>query len=236
MVVPFGYAEPLAARPGSAVLGAAAVFAKSAPMKPTQDDMDASPVGELQYIKGVPFPAAIKYRQLIVTGPPGCGKSRLVQKIRGWPEEGYIDLSLKNWWRMRALTFRPREVHLGFPFVGQDEPLTVFDRTWIEASEPLKIEYDRIQMPPPKSGLLSTDWRARYVFDFALPPAQEILAWRLARARKGTHAGDAGVTLALVERQLSVYRQAAAIFADSGILTYVRENFEGVPKIPVTAR
>jgi len=199
-------------------------------MKQYVKDFESAKATGIKYTRGIPFPAPLKFRQLIITGPPGCGKSRLVEKIGGWPEEGYIDLSMKNWWRDRGLTFRPREVHLGLPFVGLDEALAVFDKAWLEAPEPLKIEYSRIHLPPPKTRLLSIDWRARYVFEFELPPAQEILRWRRERARSGAHPGDVGVTLDLVKRQLAVYWDVASFFASSGMLTYVRDRFEDLHK------
>ena len=188
------------------------------------------PLDEVQYIKGVPFPANLKYRQLLVTGPPGCGKTRMITKIGGWPEEGYIDLTLNNWWRAQSLTFRPREVQLGFPFIGQPEALTVFDKQWLEAPEPLKLDRDRIILPPKKTHIFSTDWRQRYVFEFQLPPAEDILEWRTDRSRRRSHPVDAGVNLEQVRRQIDVYREAAIYFQRSGILTYIRDAIEGMPK------
>lgn len=199
--------------------------------------LELVPVQDLQQVKGVPFPTGVTYRQLIITGPPGCGKSRLIKRIGGWPEEGYIDLTLKHWWRAQSLSFRPREIHLGFPFVGYDDALTVFEREWLEAPETPRLDRSRILLPPAKANLLSVNWRKRFVFEFLVPPAEEILEWRLERSRNETHPVDAGVTLDQVERQVAVYREAALHFKSSGILTYVRDSFDGVPKdIVVPAR
>ena len=187
-------------------------------------------IEKLQDVRGIPFPARVKYRQLIVTGPPGSGKSSLISKIGGWPEEGYIDLILNHWWRAQSLSLRPREVHLGFPFVGFDDALTVFEDAWLNASEPPVLDLQRILLPPKKKFFFSPDWRSRFVFEFLLPPPEKILAWRQTRAHKEVHPGDAHVTLEQVERQAAVYREAAGFFKRSGILTYVRDDFEGLPK------
>ena len=172
----------------------------------------------------------MKFRQLLVTGPPGSGKTRLIKKVGGWPEEGYIDLTLKNWWRAQSLTFRPREVHLGFPFVGHDKALTVFDREWLDAPQVPDLDPSRIILPPAKSHFLAVKWRQRFVFEFQIPPAEAILNWRLERSRLEVHPVDQGVTLDQVEKQVAVYREAALHFHRSGMLTYVRDEYDGVPK------
>ena len=105
-------------------------------------------VPDTQSIKGVLVPGSVSFRQIIVTGPPCSGKSTLVQKLGGWPEEAYIDLTLKKWWQNRIFTFRPREIHFGFPFEGFTESHAVFDKEWLDSPTPL--DFSRIRLPPKK--------------------------------------------------------------------------------------
>jgi hypothetical protein len=149
--------------------------------------------------------------------------------VGGWPEEGYIDLTFKNWWRAQSLTFRPREVNLGLPFVGHDEALTVFDKEWIEAPSPPPLDLSRIILPPKGTGLLAVKWRQRFVFEFLIPPPEAILEWRLERTRREVHPVDQGVTLDQVEKQVAVFFEVALHFHRSGLLTYVRDDYDGVP-------
>ena len=46
------------------------------------------PISEVQSIRGVQLPVGLEFRQLVVTGPPGAGKTYYINKIRGWPNEG----------------------------------------------------------------------------------------------------------------------------------------------------
>lgn len=193
-------------------------------------ELELIPFEDVRDIKGVPFPAGMKFRQLLVTGPPGCGKTRLINKVGGWPEEGYIDLTLKHWWRAQSLTFRPREVHLGFPFIGHRDALTVFDEEWLEAPETPGLDFHRILLPPRKTHFFSTNWRAHFMFEFLIPSPQEIFERRLERRRREVHPVDEGVTLEQVERQVAVFCDAALYFHRSGMSVYVRDKLEGVPK------
>ena len=197
--------------------------------------LEPVPAEELQNIKGVSFPAFLKFRQLLVTGPPGSGKTRLINKVGGWPEEGYIDLTLSNWWRAQSLTYRPREIHLGFPFVGFEEALTVFDSDWLNAPTPPALDLGRIILPPEKTHILAPNWRLRFVFEFLIPPSEAILKWRQDRSHMEAHPVDQGVTLEEVDKQVAVYREAALHFHRSGMLTYVRDEFGGVPKYIVNS-
>ena len=184
---------------------------------------------QLQRIKGIAYPTAVGFRQLLVTGPPGAGKSSQVQELSGWTEEGYVDLSMPRWWTAQALSMRPREVHLGFPFVGFEQGLAVFDPEWLTASPALKLDLDRILIPPSKHHFWSVDWLNRYVLEFMLPPAEQVFAWRTARARKGSHPVDRELDPSVVLRQIEVYEQAALHLHRSGMSIIIRQGVGAPP-------
>jgi hypothetical protein len=184
-------------------------------------------VEEIDRIKGIAFPRGVHFRQIIVTGPPGSGKSSLVRKLGGWPDEGCIDLAQNYWWRSHILTFRPREVHFRIPFRDFHDSHTVFDRAWLDGPTP--IEYERIRIPPQKRWLFQADWRARYVFDFQLPPPELIFRQRQARARIESHPVDRRFSKADIERQCMVYELLALHFQRCGMQVFVRREFAGMP-------
>ncbi len=191
-------------------------------------ELETVEIGELASVRGVPVPADVRFRQIIVTGAPGSGKGTLISRIGGWPEEGFLDLAGRRWWRERALSLRPREVHLGLPVVGHRESLAVTDPEWL--AEMPATDLSRISIPPAKRGWLSIDWRTRYVFDFQLLPAEVVYEARLRRAQARTHPVDHGVTLEQVRRQLHAYREVALHLHRAGVKVYVREDFLGVPR------
>lgn len=187
------------------------------------------PCYPVQRIKGLAFPAAVRFRQILVTGPPGAGKSTLIRRIGGWSEEGYVDLSQKGWWTSQALTMRPREIHLGFPFVGHAKGLAVFDPEWLACPTSPPLDLGRICLPPPKRFFFSTDWRRRYAFEFLLPPAEQVFEWRSERARRATHPVDEHLTPELVRNQLAVYWEVAAFLHRQGLRIYFRAGSDAPP-------
>jgi hypothetical protein len=194
----------------------------------TSFELETVEIDRIKTIRGVPVPADVHFRQILVTGPPGSGKSVLVAKLGGWPEEGYLDLAADNWWGQRLLTYRPREIHFGIPFVGRKESLVVFDEEWLAA--PTALDTARIRIPPAKRHWFNIDWLRRYVFDFQLPPVEQIYNIRIARGRAGTHPGDVHLTRVQVAQQVAAYARLALHFQRCGLRIYVRERFEGVPK------
>ncbi len=185
-------------------------------------------IEDLTEIKDVAFPSGVCFRQILVSGPPGSGKTTLVGKLGGWPEEGYLDLADKRWWQSSVLTFRPREVHFGIPFVGHDESLAVFDAEWLESRA--AVDVGRIRLPPEKRWFLSIDWRGKYAFDFQLLSPEQLFAVRTERAKKGLHPVDQDLSPEIVTDQVGVYEQLAGFFHANGFAVYVRYEFAGTPR------
>lgn len=193
-------------------------------------DHTLTDVQDLQSIKGISFSSDVTFRQLIVTGPPGTGKTTFVTAIGGWPEEGYLDLTKLRWWRSRVLAVRPRQVHLGFPFAGHVKAFSMFEPEWLNATVPPELDLGRIFIPPHGTRRNPWKWRRKYVFEFLLPPAEDVLAARQQRSARKSHLIDVELSLDQVRRQLEVYWTVALHFHQQGIPTFVRDTFGGGPK------
>ena len=187
------------------------------------------PIKDVQDIRGVAMPIGLEYLQLVVTGPPGAGKSYYINQIRGWPNEGYIDLSRKGWWKDQTLVYRPREVHLGIPFEELAEPLTVFDKEWLEASPPLHIDFARIKIPPNSDTFFRTNWINRYIFEFLLPDPDTIFERRIKRKDEGYFPVDNDLTREIVVRQMQTYQEIALYMHRAGMNVYIRKGLDEKP-------
>ena len=187
------------------------------------------PIEQLQSIRGVDLPVGVEFLQLIVTGPPGAGKTYYINQIRGWPNEGYLDLTAPRWWKNQSLIYRPREVHLGLPFHGFKEALTVFDKEWVEAGSAPLLDVGRINIPPTTTTFFNTNWRQRYVFEFILPEAQTIYARRKARHQQGYFPVDENLTFEMVVNQVNTYAEVALLLHRAGVHVYIREDLDSPP-------
>ena len=185
-------------------------------------------VEDLTSIKGIPFPDGTQFRQIVVTGPPGSGKSTLIKKLGGWPYEGYLDLAQKNWWRNPSLSFRPREVHFGFPFEGHKHSHAVYEPQWLNSPSP--IDLNRILIPKKKRWPLGTNWHNRYLFFFQLLEPNITYAMRSLRARIGSHQIDFDLTEEMVTKQVAAYEVLALHFHRCDLKVYIRHTFEGKPR------
>ncbi|MGL1931483.1 MAG: metallophosphoesterase [Desulfotalea sp.] len=189
------------------------------------------PLKRTQNIRGVNLPIGLEFLQLVVTGPPGAGKSYYINQIGGWPNEGYIDLTQNGWWKSQSLTFRPREVHLGIPFKGFKEALTVFDKEWLESSTPLQLDLKRIKIPPDRDGLFITNWIDRYIFEFLIPSSKTIYAQRSGRQEEGYFPVDDDLSEEMVKQQLYAYREVALYLHKAGVHVYIREGLGNPPMV-----
>ena len=110
-------------------------------------DLSTQPIDSVQHFKGMDFPADIRFRQILVTGPPGAGKSTLIMHLGGWSEEGYLDLARKHWWRSEVLSVRPREIHLGLPMLGLADAVSVYDAEFLDRDPLPTVDLARIALP-----------------------------------------------------------------------------------------
>jgi hypothetical protein len=163
------------------------------------------------------FPSDVRFRQILVTGPPGSGKSTMIRRLGGWSEEGYLDISRKHWWRSEMLSVRPREIHLGLPMVGLADAVSVYDAEFLDCDPLPSVDLARIALPPRQLFFLSVDWYRRYIFDFLLPPAELVFQRRSERARQSTHPVDARLSLQICAAQIEVFPPGCRLPAPQGL-------------------
>ena len=178
---------------------------------------------KLQDRNGILFPAKMKFRSWLVAGPPGSGKSYLIGKIGGWPGEVGLDITMKKWWAVEPLTHRPREIHFALPFKGVAERYSVYDEKWRRVEKLPELDVSRIKIPGNKKFILAPNWRARFVFDFILPPPNWLYEVRRDRLRSGdTRLVDLDLRLELVAWQVHIHWQLAWYLHESGMQVMVR--------------
>ncbi|MBF0283393.1 MAG: serine/threonine protein phosphatase [Magnetococcales bacterium] len=178
-------------------------------------------------LRNVPFPPGARLHELLITGPPGSGKSTLIQRLGGWSEEGYVDLSDRQWWTSRSLTLRPRELHLLLPFQGMEKAVSVYEPHWLKQNHAL--DFGRMCIPPEGRYFLSTDWRRKYVIEFLLPPVDRVLAWRRERSRRGTHPVDVEISREQIAHQMLIYWNVAKHLHRCGLRVHLREGVDEPP-------
>ena len=179
--------------------------------------------------KGILLPMDIKPGQLILTGPPGSGKTTVLNKLGGVPKESYLDITSRDWWKSRVLMFRPMELHFGIPFVGFEDGTPVYEASGLDDIEYLELDLFRIPLPPPKANFFSGNFRSKLAFEFLLPSAEVLYQRRQERSQKGSHHVDKDLTLRKVEAELGFYSTLALFFHQSGMQVYLRHEADGPP-------
>lgn len=172
---------------------------------------------------GILYPAKMKRRSWIVAGPPGSGKSFLIKRIGGYPGEIGVDVTMKKWWSIQALAERPREIHFALPFQGYKGSTSVYDDKWKEVKKLPELKLEKIRIPHKKKFVLAPDWRARFVFDFILPPPLCLFKIRRKRKKKSDlKLVDMALTSKWIEWQVHTHWKLAWHFHSSGLQVLVR--------------
>jgi len=139
-------------------------------------------------------------------------------------------LGRKHWWRSEVLAVRPREIHLGLPFCGLNDAVTVFDAEFLDRDPLPSVDFERIVLPSSKRLFFAVDWYRRYVFDFLLPSPEVLFERRRERALHGSHPVDAQLSLEICAAQREVFRRVAEFLHVRGFGVYLREGDDDRPR------
>ncbi len=187
-------------------------------------------VMDLKEYKGIYLPDKMKIRSWIILGPPGSGKSFLMKRISGWHGEVCIDIAQKRWWKVEVLTHRPREIHLAIPFKKCKTSLPVYDDSFSNKDQLPEVDYQSIVIPHKKKFIAAPNWRARFVFDFILPPPDWLFENRDRRFEsKNRKLMDKNITREWVDWQVEVHWKIAWHFHQAGLQVLVRPFNVAIP-------
>jgi hypothetical protein len=124
---------------------------------------------------------------------------------------------------------RPREIHLGLPFVGMDDAVSVFDAQFLDWDPLPQVDFDRIALPPRKRFFFRRLVSTLRLRVSAAAARTGLRAPQQIRARHSTHPVDARLSLAICAAQREIFRQLAGLHARKGFHVYVREGIENPP-------
>ncbi len=191
--------------------------------------MATQPVDELKKFHTVLFPKSVKYQQLIIVGPTGSGKTKLINAIHAWPEDANLNLAESGWWKSRFLAINPRPIHLILPMVGHQIPMAADDKRLLEQEFPAAVDLSRIEIPPTKKGLFSTDWLHRFVFDFQLPTAETILQWQALNRGVTVEQLTNFPSIAELNLQIDLFTQTAKFLHLNNLPVFIRPGWNQPP-------
>ena len=99
----------------------------------------------------------------------------------------------------------------------------MYDETWKGRKEFPEVDFDRIKIPHKKKFVLAPNWRARFVFDFILPPPSWLFKARQQRlASDDVRLVDMGLTPEWVVWQVQTYWTVARFFHQAGLQVMLR--------------
>ena len=112
---------------------------------------------------------------------------------------------------------------LYLPFKGLEGGLSVYDERWKNTEKFPELDFERIKIPHKKKFILAPNWRARFVFDFILPPPRWLYENRKLRlASDDVRLVDMGLTPKWVSWQVHIHWRIAWYFHHAGLQVMLR--------------